>query len=237
MWTTIYIIVIIGASMIISSIIRDKALDKNAIEKKLSDFASYTLVLLIGGVILINVVDLSDTKGEEKVTRSDFDEFYKNPKAKYESQLSVLNAYRNRKQQNYEWFVDIADELDSILLRTKKDPILSKKIVMTRDSLRHVIELIPASEKAPKRRTYASEADIDKQFSKWDGSHIKTEEYVKAHMKNPDSYEHVTSEYKIHPDYLEVILTYRGTNSYGGIVTEQAKAKCDLETGEVLEIN
>ncbi|MNK08397.1 hypothetical protein D3C87_263320 [compost metagenome] len=81
-----------------------------------------------------------------------------------------------------------------------------------------------------------SEKDINKQFSPWDGSHFKLEEYVKNNMKNPDSYEHVSSEYKARDNYLEVHLTYRGTNSYNAVVTEKVIAKCDLSTGNVLEI-
>jgi hypothetical protein len=76
--------------------------------------------------------------------------------------------------------------------------------------------------------------DVDNQFDQWDGAHRKTEEYVKAHLSNPASYTHEVSHYKVHPDFLEVILTYSYTNSDGEVVAEKAHVKCDLETGEVL---
>jgi hypothetical protein len=81
-----------------------------------------------------------------------------------------------------------------------------------------------------------TEEDIDKQFHPWDGAHIKTEELVEASMKDPDSYEHVKSEYKVREGYLEVKLTYRGKNSFNATTTEVIRTKCDLQSGEVLEI-
>lgn len=76
---------------------------------------------------------------------------------------------------------------------------------------------------------------INKQFSQWDGSHIKLEQIIKESMHDPDSYKHVETRYSDKGDHLIVITKYRGANAFGGIVTEYAKAKVTLY-GKVLEV-
>ncbi len=76
---------------------------------------------------------------------------------------------------------------------------------------------------------------IEKSFSGWDGSHKGLEQVIKASMHNPRSYEHVATKYWDMGDYLVVSTQYRGTNVFGAVVTNWAKAKVDL-SGDVLEI-
>jgi len=76
---------------------------------------------------------------------------------------------------------------------------------------------------------------IEKQFSPWDGSHIKIERLIKQSMGDPDSYEHVKTSYFDQKDHLIVNLVYRGRNAYGGTVQEQIKARVSL-TGDILAI-
>tara|TARA_Y100000385_G_scaffold152191_1_gene157839 strand:- start:30 stop:395 length:366 start_codon:yes stop_codon:yes gene_type:complete len=79
------------------------------------------------------------------------------------------------------------------------------------------------------------EQQIEAQFSKWDGSHRYLTKSVKKSLKDPDSYTHVTTTYNTFDDYIEVYMTYSARNSFGGIVTEQAKGTFDLK-GNVIEI-
>jgi hypothetical protein len=54
-------------------------------------------------------------------------------------------------------------------------------------------------------------------------------------MNNPDSYKHVKTVYWDMGDYLKVETTFRGTNAFGGIVTNSIGAKVDLD-GNISEI-
>ena len=82
----------------------------------------------------------------------------------------------------------------------------------------------------------ALEASIKSQFSGWDGSHRQVERALKARMKNPDSYEHVETRYSVGADSITVVTTYRGTNSFNAVVTNQAIATVD-KTGNVLSLS
>ncbi len=78
------------------------------------------------------------------------------------------------------------------------------------------------------------------QFSAWDGSHSKLESYIKEHMNDPDSYEHVETRYRVVQTKTErhavISTTFRGKNAYGGVVKNVVVAKTNLDTGDVLEI-
>lgn len=80
------------------------------------------------------------------------------------------------------------------------------------------------------------------QFSPWDGSHAALVTKVKNTMHNPDSFEHVETIYywsdktkKSANDKITVEMTYRGTNLFGGVITETVIAKVDTH-GNVIEI-
>ena len=66
----------------------------------------------------------------------------------------------------------------------------------------------------------------DKFERKFDGSIKPVVEYVKNNMKNPNSFEHVKTEWFINKDaerqYI-VRMQYRGTNSFNAVVTEQVE--------------
>ncbi len=76
---------------------------------------------------------------------------------------------------------------------------------------------------------------IESQFSAWDGAHNNLTKYIKANMNDPSSYKHVETVYWDMKDYLVVRTTFRGTNAFGGVVTNSVKAKVSLD-GQVLEI-
>lgn len=76
---------------------------------------------------------------------------------------------------------------------------------------------------------------VESQFSSWDGSHPKLTELIKSAMKNPDSYEHVETRFADKDDHILVIAKYRGTNSFGAVVTSTTMAKVNF-SGDVIEI-
>ncbi|MFC0445353.1 hypothetical protein ACFOD1_07535 [Pseudidiomarina halophila] len=83
--------------------------------------------------------------------------------------------------------------------------------------------------------TEARQERIRKQFSAWDGAHYGLEKVIKKAMHNPDSYEHVETKFGDRGDHLIVQTVYRGSNAFGGIVTNSVTAKVSLN-GTVLEI-
>ena len=70
---------------------------------------------------------------------------------------------------------------------------------------------------------------IERQFSAWNGSHYKLEKSIKAQLKNPDSYQHVSTKYWQVDDGVVVSSTYRATNSLNALITEIAKAKYSFD--------
>ncbi len=78
---------------------------------------------------------------------------------------------------------------------------------------------------------------IKGQLNLWDGSHNAAEAAIKARMHNPDSYKHVKTAYSDNGigRGLTVQTTFRGTNSFGAIVTNVAVAEID-DSGRVLSL-
>jgi hypothetical protein len=60
---------------------------------------------------------------------------------------------------------------------------------------------------------------------KWD---LVLQELLKKGMKNPKSYEQEPTEVSDMSDHLIMSTTYRGTNSFGGIVPNTVSAKVDI---------
>jgi len=89
--------------------------------------------------------------------------------------------------------------------------------------------------KKQEEETTARKEMIGKQFSAWDGSHIKLTRLIKDAMNDPDSYEHDKTVYWDMEDHLIVSTTFRGMNAFGGTVKNTVKAKVSLD-GEDIEI-
>lgn len=85
------------------------------------------------------------------------------------------------------------------------------------------------SEPQPKDRI----GQIKSQFNSGDGSHRQISEFVKSGMKNPASFEHVKTTYRDEGSHLYVEMTYRGTNGFGGVVTETYQANVSID-GRIL---
>ncbi len=87
------------------------------------------------------------------------------------------------------------------------------------------------------KQSYQESRDekIKKQFSAWDGSHIKLTEYIKGIMNDPDSYQHVETKYWDKGDYLIVFTQFRGKNMFGGVVKNGCLAKVSIN-GNILHV-
>ena len=87
-----------------------------------------------------------------------------------------------------------------------------------------------------KKTPITLEQKIEKQFTQWDGSHIKLKAYVKDNLKDPSSFEHIKTIYTPNPSvdnkgeqYITVTMEYRAKNSFWGYVVERYKAYFDIE--------
>lgn len=77
---------------------------------------------------------------------------------------------------------------------------------------------------------------IESAFSGWDGSQKNLVELVKKNMHNPKSFEHVeTRFFDLGDSTIVVTMTYRGTNAYGGVVTNSIKAETTLD-GSIVKV-
>ena len=76
---------------------------------------------------------------------------------------------------------------------------------------------------------------IDKQFSEYDGSHVNLTKYILDNINDPDSYDHVATNYWDMTNYLVVQTKYRAKNLMEVIVLNRIKAKVDLK-GNIIEI-
>lgn len=101
--------------------------------------------------------------------------------------------------------------------------------------LQDVVAIKQKMEAAQVRRAQLG-ATVDRQFSKFDGSHRSVEAAVKSRLNNPSSYEHVKTQYTVNPDSVTVYATYRAKNAFGAVVTGNATAEVDA-AGDVLSLS
>ena len=152
----------------------------------------------------------------------------------------------------YASIIEDAD-LDALMLQAREQELIAKTKATSPDDYsgqlaiyKELMEIHPDEalykEKARifARKTKEAEAKearrkrIEANFSAWDGSHYGVEQYIKASMNDPDSYEHVKTIYWDKGDYLIVETTFRGKNGFGAVVLGKVTAKVDLD-GNFLE--
>ena len=74
-------------------------------------------------------------------------------------------------------------------------------------------------------------------FSAWDGSHMELTEIIKSSMNDPDSYEHVETNYWDWDSVLLVRTTFRGRNAFGGVVNQTVSAYTNMRCTVIEVIN
>lgn len=72
-------------------------------------------------------------------------------------------------------------------------------------------------------------------FSSWNGSHRQLEKYIKEHMNDEDSYEHVQTLAYDNGSYYAVTTVFKGKNKFGAIVKQTVTAKVAID-GSIIEI-
>ncbi|MGR7152902.1 hypothetical protein ACU61Q_06580 [Klebsiella aerogenes] len=76
-------------------------------------------------------------------------------------------------------------------------------------------------------------------FSGWDGSYRPLEKMIKDSMNDDSSYKHVSTVYHLilnKDPHAIVKITFRGTNTNGGVIKQTVTARIDVRTGDVVSI-
>jgi hypothetical protein len=141
-----------------------------------------------------------------------------------------LNEYGNIETlegTNNEYYVGYLEKINMSFISKKDNDI----IFFTGDGKDSAIQ-------EKNRLIEARTATIEKQFSIWNGEHVKLTRIIKENMNNPKSYKHVKTGYFDMGDHIIINTTFRGENAFGGTVTNIAKGKASLdgENVELLEI-
>lgn len=89
-------------------------------------------------------------------------------------------------------------------------------------------------------KSYVNFDEFEKGFSRWDGSFTAMENQIKKVMNDPDSYEHVKTNYRFILHGTEtpkaiVFTEFRGKNSNNALVKETVTAAVNIHSGEIIE--
>lgn len=80
---------------------------------------------------------------------------------------------------------------------------------------------------------------FEDQFNHWSGAYKPLEEFIKKRMNDDASYKHVETTYRVmmkgNPHAI-VSTTFKGSNTYGGVVTQTVSADVDIKTGKIIQI-
>ena len=122
---------------------------------------------------------------------------------------------------NYKF--DITGWVESRVLDTKENIEKYKAKLRKKEAELRKREVLKKKKQAKNRITL-----IRKQFSKWDGHHIKLVKFFKTVLNDPGSFEHVDTWYEDKDKYLVVHMTYRAKNAFGALMMGQVDVEVDL---------
>jgi hypothetical protein len=95
-----------------------------------------------------------------------------------------------------------------------------------------------------KETSQTTELSPEKKYSNWvneqvrkDGSSDRLIMQVQNGLKNPDSFKIISMKHAVGEDYIVLEMTYRATNSFNAIVTENVQAMIDYKTNELTIIS
>lgn len=92
-----------------------------------------------------------------------------------------------------------------------------------------------------KKAVYYNEEWLLSDFSSWNGSYTPLEQIIKTNMNDSSSYEHINTTYRMvffgtDRPHMIVMTQFKGTNAFGGIVTNTISCKVDAKTKELFDI-
>lgn len=93
-----------------------------------------------------------------------------------------------------------------------------------------------ADSTTPKKEEAKAKDDDSKYFSSWDGSNRELVYFVKQNMKDPDSFEHVETRFNDNGSSYDILMKYRGKNSFNATVTQAVTAHFDKTTRQLSNV-
>lgn len=121
------------------------------------------------------------------------------------------------------------------LVESDSTPYKIKPVKRLADGKYAGITIINPVQAAAEAAIAARLQKIKAQFSAWNGANRPVQDAIKAKMNDPDSYEHVSTNYVDKGKFIAVMTKFRGKNAFGGLVLNTAVAKVDLD-GNVLAL-
>ncbi|PCI24161.1 hypothetical protein COB57_05625 [Candidatus Peregrinibacteria bacterium] len=224
-------------------------------------FLTFYLVLLTNSAIQTNYeqsfpapeikiissanIETSDTEYILQLTGNNIDEIYVNKKpaelgsdSTYVSRLALDHPTTNIVVQAKNKYKEITKEFIVNRQATEEEKVLISEQKKKEDEKQRIYEEVlkeAAKRKKIKEENEMRQEKIKKNFSPWDGSHIKLTKRIIESMNDPDSYEHVRTSFRDAGEHLIVTTVFRGRNGFGGMILNTVKAKMSLE-GDILEI-
>ncbi|WP_144555443.1 hypothetical protein [Bacillus sp. X1(2014)] len=100
------------------------------------------------------------------------------------------------------------------------------------DAIKKQQEATKKKEAAIKKAHKKYQEWIESLFSPWDGSIREVNDMIKENMNDPDSFKHVETRYSDlgFEKGIRFIVKFRGTNAFGGVVTNQFTGTIDYKT-------
>lgn len=186
----------------------------NTLERLCDKLLKRAVLPLIAGIILIPIVSGAVNA-------------YDKHQAKQELLVMHAQTFKNKRE-------DILRELNGYLLTGDYDTIerIYAKLTLVEDAELEKIHAIAAKELTA---ILEHKEKVKQQFSKFDGSHYMLERYLKKHLKDPSSYDHIETRYSDQKDHLIVLTKYRAKNGFGAMTIGMIKAKISLD-GSIIQI-
>ncbi|OAQ43520.1 hypothetical protein A5893_17185 [Pedobacter psychrophilus] len=77
------------------------------------------------------------------------------------------------------------------------------------------------------REAETAKKEVENNFNYYDGSHLKLVEYTKQKLRDPESFEHIETNYTDNGQTLSVTMIFRCNNGFGGKNNDVVNATCD----------
>jgi hypothetical protein len=209
-----------------------------------SAFILLAILLLSGCNRFKSEEIVSEDRAWQCISSNKFDNFYKEEcEGKSIEVISFIKGKRGNAlvmdrylttDPSYENYFEFKAQTDLHLAAGERVKI--RGVLDDGDVNLHSIDLLQKSQEETEQfNKWARKAKIENMFSAWDGSQPDTVRAVKSSLHDPDSFEHVSTEFIDNGEYITVIMEYRANNSFGAKVSSVAIARV-TENGSIQSI-
>lgn len=147
---------------------------------------------------------------------------------KSKGKIEAIKYVKDRLKTDLKEAKGIVDDLvakNPDILPAKSNPLASFLVICVVIAAVSVGYGQCSSEGSLKRLTHKER--IENLFSSWDGSQPEVVKWIRAHIKDPDSYKHIETRFIDKTDRVDVFTIFTATNSFGGRVKTICVAQID----------